>query len=68
MNLKEWRESKGFSLLEVAVMLDRKSSATVCNWEKIGVKRSRIQTDLKRISLGLITDFGGSDDRQDHGD
>ena len=61
MKLKEWRESKGYSLLEIAVMLDRKSSATVHSWEKKGVKRSRIQMELKRISLGLITDFGGSD-------
>ena len=59
MNLKQWRKSKGYSLLEVAAMLDRASPSTIHYWEKIGIKRNKIQMELKRISLGLITDFDG---------
>ena len=40
-------------------MLDRASPSTIHYWEKVGIKRNKIQMELKRISLGLIIDFGG---------
>lgn len=64
MNLRQWRESKGYSLLEVAVMLDRKSPATIYEWEKRGIKLNRIRMELKRISLGAITHFKGMENEQ----
>ena len=59
MNLKEWRKTKGYSLNEVAAMADKASPATVHYWEKNGIKSNRVRTELKRISLGLITNFEG---------
>ena len=58
MNLRQWREEKGYTLLEVAVMLDRKSPATIYQWEARGIKRDSFKSALKRISLGKIDDFG----------
>ena len=58
MTLKQWRLSKGYTLHQVGAMLSKTSPTTVHYWEKNGIKRDRIQTDLKRISLGAITDFG----------
>jgi len=57
MNIKEWRKFKGYSLMEVAAMLGRKSPATIFYWETRGVKRARLRDELKRVSLGLITNF-----------
>lgn len=62
VNLKQWRKLKGYSLLEVAAMLDRASPSTIHYWEKIGIKRNKVRMELKRFSLGEITDFGGCSD------
>lgn len=58
MTLKEWRISKGYSLKEIASMLDRSSPSTIYYWESRGVKRAKFKDELKRISLGKITNFG----------
>ncbi len=59
MNLKQWRISKGYSLQEIAALLGRASPATIHYWERNGIKRNKIQNELKLISLGGITNFGG---------
>ena len=59
MNLKEWRKTKGYSLNEVAAMSDKASPSTVHYWEKNGIRSNRMRTELKRISLGEITNFEG---------
>ena len=61
MNLRQWRESKGYLQREVAEMVGRKSSATIHYWEKHGIKRNLKQLELKRLSKGEITDFTGID-------
>lgn len=57
MNLKQWRLSMGYSLKEIAAMLDRSSPSTIYYWELRGVKRAKFKDELKRISLGKITIF-----------
>lgn len=47
----------GYSLMEVAAMLERKSPSTIYYWERLGVKRAKIRDELKRISLGKIDKF-----------
>jgi len=59
MNLKEWRESKDYSLQDVAYMVDKKSAQTILNWETNGIKRDSEKVKLKRISEGKIKDFSG---------
>lgn len=59
MNLKEWRKLKGYSLKQVAVMLDKTSPSTIHYMEQNGVKSDRVRTDIKRVSLGKVTNFDG---------
>ena len=57
MNLREWRKSKGYSLREVALLMDRKSHQAVHNIETRGATFKRVQGELKLLSNGEITDF-----------
>lgn len=62
MKLREWRKNKGYTLRQVAAMLDISSPSTVHDMEKYGVKKDSRRTDLKRISLGEISNFDGEND------
>lgn len=59
MNLKQWRKSKGFTLMEVAKICNKRSPGTVINWEKNGINSAKTQKKLKILSDGLITNFEG---------
>lgn len=58
MNLKKWRTTQGYSLREVAALLGKNSPSTIFYWEVRGVKRAKFKDELRRISLGKITNFG----------
>ena len=57
MNLKQWRKEKGYSLRQVAAMLDKNTHQAVHNIETRGARTDKTRMDLKRLSLGKITDF-----------
>lgn len=59
MNLKKWRISKGYTLQQIAKIFNKKSAATIHNWEKEGINSLKIIEKLKMLSDGQITDFKG---------